>query len=127
MRYTRWAFFGAAVFGLALLIPLAPGALGGWQDIAPADGPYGVYFVGSVIQHIVWQIVYLMIFSDPYRFRPMMVPATLAMATSPFVSVWLYVYGVGVWNYIALLYGAFAILFILALWQSGKGRQPAAT
>lgn len=76
MRFARFAFIGAGIWGIVVLTPLY------WLfDItgraypAPADYPH--FFYGFLSVAMAWQIAFLVIGSDPARFRPLMIPSVL--------------------------------------------------
>lgn len=76
MRFARVVFIIAGIWGIAVLTPLYFLVdVTGRHYAAPVDYPH--FFYGFVGVAIVWQIAFLMIGSDPVRFRPMMIPAML--------------------------------------------------
>lgn len=66
MKWARIVFGAAGLFGIVVLVPLftSPEAWGG-QSAAP-------YYFGFATLALVWQIAFLVIAVDPYRFRPLM-------------------------------------------------------
>ena len=76
MRFPRWVFLGAGIWGVAVLAPLCflVDITGRHYD-APASYPQFVYgFMGVAL---AWQIVFVVIGSDPVRYRLLMIPAIL--------------------------------------------------
>ena len=76
MRFARIVFIGAGMWGIGVLIPFA------WLlDVtgrrygAPVEYPH--FFYGFLLVAFAWQIAFLIIGSDPVRYRPMMIPAML--------------------------------------------------
>ena len=76
MRFARIVFIGAGIWGLAVLAPLY------WLvDISgrpyppPADYPH--FFYGFLSVAMAWQIAFLIIGSNPARFRLLMIPGIL--------------------------------------------------
>jgi hypothetical protein len=76
MRFARVVFIVAGVWGIAVLAPL-------WwlvdvtgREYHPsADGPQ--WFYGFVGVAFAWQVAFLVIGSNPSRFRPLMIAAIL--------------------------------------------------
>jgi hypothetical protein len=76
MRLARIVFIGAGIWGIAVLMPLY------WLvDITgrhyPAPADYPQFFYGFVGVALVWQIMFLLIGSDPVRYRTLMILAML--------------------------------------------------
>jgi hypothetical protein len=74
MRFARLVFIGAGIWGIAVLTPLF------WLvDVTgrhyppPADYPH--FFYGFLSVAMAWQIAFLVIGSNPARFRLLMLPA----------------------------------------------------
>jgi hypothetical protein len=85
VKFARWTFFLAGVYGLLVLLPqyfLAP------ADLARPELCYG--FVGVAI---AWQVAFLTIALDPVRFRPLMVAAMVEKASFGVAAVALYAGG----------------------------------
>jgi len=76
MRFAKVVFIGAGVWGLVVLLPFY-----GLVDVtgrhyaAPAEYPQ--FFYGFFSVALAWQLAFLVIGSNPARFRPLMVPAIL--------------------------------------------------
>ena len=76
MRFARVVFVVAGVLGLIVLTPLF-----GLVDVTghpyrpPLDYPH--FFYGFLSVAMAWQIAFLVIGSDPARFRPLMIPCVL--------------------------------------------------
>jgi len=121
MKLARWVFFSAGVFGFALILPLAYSLLSSQDSMFPA-GATGLAFYGYVFQFTCWQILYFLVSTDPARYRPLMIPALLAMITTPLFPVWAYVYGIRFWPAILVLTGVLACLFVLAFWLTKAKR-----
>jgi len=92
MRFARWVFIGAGIWGLAVLSPLF-----GLIDVAgrhyaePAQYPQ--FFYGFIAVAMAWQLAFLVIGSDPVRFRPLMLPAVVEKLGWVVLLVVLYAYG----------------------------------
>ena len=76
MRFAKIVFIVAGIWGIVVLMPLY------WLlDVTgrryglPVDYPQ--FFYGFVCVAMAWQIAFLVIGSDPVRFRPLMIPSVL--------------------------------------------------
>ena len=76
MRIPRFVFIGAGIWGIAVLVPLffLVDISGRHYD---APGSYPQFFYGFLGVALAWQIVFLVIGSDPVRYRWLMIPAIL--------------------------------------------------
>jgi uncharacterized membrane-anchored protein len=76
MRFSRFVFIAAGVWGVVVLAPLFfLFDISGRQYAAPTSYPQ--FFYGFVAVALAWQIAFFVIGSDPVRFRPVMIPAIL--------------------------------------------------
>lgn len=76
MRFARRVYVGAGIWGLAVLLPLfALVDVTGRRYAPPTDYPH--FFYGFVAVAIAWQVAFLVIGSDPARFRALMVPSVI--------------------------------------------------
>jgi hypothetical protein len=76
MRFARFVFTGAGIWGLVVLTPLY------WLfDITgrtyPPPVEYPHFFYGFVSVALAWQIAFLVIGANPTRFRALMIPGML--------------------------------------------------
>jgi hypothetical protein len=87
MKFARRVFLGAGVWGMAVLTPMyfLFDAIGR-QNRSPITYPQ--FYYGFLAVTIAWQLAFLVIGSDPVRFRPLMIPSmvekfytVLSMAT----------------------------------------------
>lgn len=74
MRFAKWVFTGAGIWGIAVLTPLF------WLvDVTgrryPPPADYPQFFYGFMLVAMAWQIAFLVIGRDPVRFRPLMIAA----------------------------------------------------
>jgi hypothetical protein len=90
MRFAKWVFWGAGVWGILVTLPLYffEEQLGRDQPPPITHPEYYFGFVGVVL---AWQVAFLIIGHDPARYRLMMVPAILEKATYSFAILALYV------------------------------------
>ena len=76
MTFPRVVFLAAGVWGLAVLPPLYFLVdVTGRFYAAPVDYPH--FFYGFLSVALAWQFAFLVIGSNPARFRPLMIPAML--------------------------------------------------
>lgn len=76
MRFARFTFIGAGIWGIAVLTPLYWLVdLTGRSYSAPTDYPH--FFYGFLSIAMAWQIAFLVIGSNPARYRPLMLPGML--------------------------------------------------
>lgn len=113
MKLARWTFRTAGIFGLIVMVPIlfAEKLI---EQIMPPAVAHAEFFYGFVILNICWQILYLFVAKDPFRFRPMMIPAFLVKASAPAALLWLYLQGriSSQWITTAIMDGVFAMLFL---------------
>ena len=89
VRFARIVFTIAGVYGLLVLTPMYfVFDLIGRQTPPPVTHPE--FYYGFAGLGVVWQIAFLMIASDPARFRPMMIPSVLEKASYVIAVVVLY-------------------------------------
>ena len=76
MRFAKFVFVGAGIWGLAVLPPFfwLVDITGRHYDV-PTQYPQ--FFYGFMSITLAWQLAFLVIGSDPTRFRPLMLPAIL--------------------------------------------------
>jgi hypothetical protein len=79
MRFAKFVFTGAGIWGLAVLLPLYfLYDISGRQYAPPASYPH--FFYGFLSVTLAWQLAFLVIGSDPIRFRPLMIPTIVEKA-----------------------------------------------
>jgi hypothetical protein len=74
MRFARFTFIGAGIWGFVVLTPLY------WLfDVTgrPYSPPthYPHFFYGFLSVAMAWQLAFLVIGSNPVRYRPLMIPS----------------------------------------------------
>jgi hypothetical protein len=76
MRFARWVFLLAGLYGLAALTPqyFMEAKIG--RD-NPPEITHPEYFYGFVGVGVAWQVAFLIIARDPARFRTVMIPGML--------------------------------------------------
>src|SRR3954469_10973304 len=86
MTFARRVFLIAGVYGLLVLLPMyfLEARIG--RDQPPAI-THPEYFYGFLGVALAWQVAFLVIATDPARFRPLMVPSVLEKASFGLASV----------------------------------------
>jgi hypothetical protein len=80
MRFARWVFAIAGVYGLLVLTPQYFMETQIGRDYPPAI-THPEYFYGFTGVALSWQLAFLVIAGDPARYRPLMLPAVVEKAT----------------------------------------------
>ncbi|HEY8617650.1 hypothetical protein [Phenylobacterium sp.] len=119
MRFARWVFTGAGLFGLLMITPLfflegRMAALSG----APLSNPEHYY--GFLAVTFAWQLVYLVIGRNPAPYRPIMLLGALGKTMFVGLSAWLTFSG-RLDPQVALLASPdllLAALFVVAWWRT---------
>lgn len=76
MRFAKLSFTGAGIWGIVVLTPLYWLVdVTGRQYSPPMNHPH--FFYGFLSVAMAWQIAFLVIGSNPARFRPLMIPGIL--------------------------------------------------
>ena len=76
MTFAKIAFTVAGIWGVIVLTPLYVLVdLTGHQYAAPVDYPQ--FFYGFLSVAMAWQLAFLVIGSNPLRFRPLMIPSVV--------------------------------------------------
>jgi hypothetical protein len=122
MKFARVVFWLAAVWGFLVLTPLYfLYDMVGRQTPPPLTHP-GFYY-GFVGLALVWQLAFLIIGSDPVRYRPMMIPAMFEKFVYVVTLIVLYMQGrIGPKEMFGLTDLVLGLLFVAAYWKSGPHR-----
>jgi hypothetical protein len=76
MKFAKWVFILAGIWGISVLTPLYWLVdVTGRRYMPPMDYPH--FFYGFISVAMVWQIAFLMIGTNPARFRQWMILAIL--------------------------------------------------
>ncbi len=79
MTFAKYTFICAGIWGLAVLLPFyALVDITGRHYVPPGDYPQ--FFWGFFAVAIAWQVAFVIIGSNPARFRVLMIPAILEKA-----------------------------------------------
>jgi O-antigen ligase len=121
VKFARIVFVGAGIWGLAVLTPLYWLVdITGRHYRAPSDYPH--FFYGFIGVALAWQIAFLMIGSDPARFRALMIPGIIEKFG--YVTTLIVLYSLGRISMIdaqaAVPDGLIGILFVVAFVLTGS-------
>lgn len=80
MKFAKRVFLISGIYGLIVVLPLYFLEEKTGRDYPPPI-THPEYYYGFVGVTAAWQILYLMISTDPIRFRPLMIPPMLAKSS----------------------------------------------
>jgi hypothetical protein len=114
-------FIGAGIWGLAVLTPLYWLVdISGRHYGAPSEYPH--FFYGFIGVALAWQVAFLLIGSDPLRFRALMIPGIIEKFG--YVTTLIVLYSLGRISMIdaqaAVPDGLIGILFVAAFVTTGS-------
>ncbi len=121
MKFAKWVFRVAGIYGIVVLLPFYfiennP------QAIPPPAITHPEYYYGFVGLGLAWQVVFLIISTDPAKYRLLMIPSVLEKFSFAVAVAVLYLVGrVGPY----ILPGAvpdtlLGVLFIASYFKAGK-------
>jgi hypothetical protein len=76
MTFVRRLFFSAGIYGLLVLVPMYFMADRLGAQYPPAINHREFYY-GFIGVAVAWQVLFLILATDPRRYRPMIIPAIL--------------------------------------------------
>jgi hypothetical protein len=92
MKFAKYVFIAAGVWGIAVLTPLFFLVdITGRPYQAPTDYPH--FYYGFVAVALAWQVAFLVIGSNPVRYRLLMIPAFIEKAGYIIATTLLYSQG----------------------------------
>ena len=125
MRFAKWVFRPAEVSGILLVVPPYFLERQTGEDYPPVTHPE--YYYGFFGVTLAWQVLFLVISSDPVRYRRAMLPAQREKASFALAIPVLYVMGrvAAVWLTFASMDATWLVLFAVAYWLMPKvGTRP---
>jgi hypothetical protein len=125
MRFARWVFLLAGVSGVLLVVPPYFLERQTGEDYPPPI-THPEYYYGFFGVTLAWQFLFLVIASDPVRYRTAMLPAMLEKASFVVAVALLYAGGrvAGVWLGLATMDAIWFVLFAIAYLRAPKGPPP---
>jgi hypothetical protein len=119
MRLAKIIFIGAGIWGIVVLTPLYWLVDISGRHYAPPND-YPQFFYGFIGVAIAWQIAFLVIGSNPARFRMLMIPAMIEKFA--YISTLIFMYSRAQISSIdvqpAIPDGLLGLLFIVAFWAT---------
>lgn len=76
MKFARWTFLIAGLYGLLLVLPMLFMEQQMSQNYPPAI-THPEYYYGFIAAVVAWQVAFIIMSRDPLRHRPMMLPAMI--------------------------------------------------
>lgn len=92
MKFAKYTFYTAGIYGLLVLLPQFFLLDKTGRDYPPAI-THPEYFYGFVAVAVAFQIIFLIIGSDPVRYRTMMLAALVEKFPFAGIVFWLYAAG----------------------------------
>lgn len=122
MKFARRVYLIAGIYGLLVLLPqyFLRARIG--NDMPP-EITHPEFYYGFVGVAVAWQVLFLILATDPRRFRPMMIPAVLEKASFGVAVVVLVAQGQTAMPMLAaaLVDLTFGVLFVLAFFRTRNG------
>ncbi len=119
MKLARWIYLVAGLYGLVVLTPML--FAGPTMPDGDPAAPYAAFFYGFAGTALVWQLAFLLIATDPARYRLLML-VTIGEKIAFFApGLALYLAGrmsQGPLFYGSLIDGALMIAFAIAWWST---------
>jgi hypothetical protein len=121
MRFAKWVFLLAGVSGLLLVVPPYFLERQTSEDYPPPI-THPEYYYGFFCVTLAWQFMFLVIASDPVRYRRAMLPAMLEKAGFAVAIPVLYAAGrvAAVWVGFAAMDATWLVLFLVAYLRTPK-------
>jgi hypothetical protein len=89
MKFAKWVYRIAGIYGLLVLAPLLF-----LEHVVSQTSPPAIthpeYYYGFAITGVAWQVAFIVISSDPQRFRPLM-PVTWLEKSWGLIAIVLYI------------------------------------
>jgi hypothetical protein len=121
MRLAKWVFGVAGLSGILLVVPPYFLERQTGEDYPPPIN-HPEYYYGFFGVTLAWQFLFLVIASNPIRYRPAMLPAMLEKAGFAIAIPVLYAAGrvPGIWIGFASMDAAWLVLFLVAYLRTPK-------
>jgi hypothetical protein len=92
MGFAKWVFRIAGIYGLVVLAPQYFMEAKTGRDFPP-EITHPEYFYGFIGVALAWQVAFLVLSTDPVRYRPMMIPSVLEKVSFGVAGIALYATG----------------------------------
>jgi hypothetical protein len=121
MKFARWVFLLAGIYGMIVVLPHFFLEKQVNRDYPPAI-THPEYFYGFAGVALAWQVAFLIISRDPVRYRPIMLAGIVEKASFTIATIALYLAErlpapMLVFGLIDLVLGA---LFLVAWWKTAS-------
>jgi hypothetical protein len=125
MRFAKWVFLVAGVSGVLMVVPPYFLEHRTGEDYPPPI-THPEYYYGFFGVTLAWQFLFLVIASDPVRYRIAMLPAMLEKASFAAAVPLLYAAGrvAGVFLGFAAMDATWLVLFVIAYLRTPPDRKP---
>jgi hypothetical protein len=92
MAFAKWVFRIAGIYGLVVLAPQYFMEARTGRDFPP-EITHPEFFYGFIGVALAWQVAFLVMSTDPSRYRPLMIPSVLEKLSFGVAGVVLYATG----------------------------------
>ena len=92
MNFAKWVLRGAGVLGLFLIVPFYFTEAQIGRDLPPAI-THPEYYYGFLGVTLAWQIAFLIMSTDPLRYRPLLLAALVEKGSYVIAVCWLFALG----------------------------------
>jgi hypothetical protein len=89
MKFAKYLFYTAGIYGLLILLPQYFLEAQNGRDFPPAIN-HPEYYYGFIGVAVACQVVFIILASDPIRFRPMMIAAIIEKFSFGIAAIVLY-------------------------------------
>jgi len=121
MKFAKWIFLIAGIYGLIVVAPMYFSESQISRDFPPAI-THPEFFYGFIGVTLAWQVLFLILSRDPVKYRLLMLPAILEKATYGVAVIWLFAQQ-RVGNFIlagAVVDLILGVLFVVAYWRTER-------
>ncbi len=121
MRFAKWTYLLAGISGLLFVLPsyFTEDSL---VDLNPPKVEHPEYYYGMLGVIVVWQFAYMLVGTDPVRYRPLML--LCALAKGGFVGTIVTLYLLGrvrpIWLGIVSFDAVWTVIFVIAYFRIGR-------
>ncbi len=124
MRFARWVFFLASLYGVIVILPMFFQENKFGEDYPPPIS-HPEFFYGFAGSALAWQVLYFVVGLDPLRYRPLMLVAIFAKLCFGIGTAVLFAVGRTPGIVFGLSTGdiVFAVLFFLAFLKTTPGKE----
>lgn len=92
MNFAKWVLRIAGVLGLLLVVPFYFTEAQVGRDLPPAI-THPEYYYGFLGVTLAWQIAFLIMATDPLRYRPLLLAAMIEKGSYAIAAFWLFALG----------------------------------